>query len=80
MPFATLVALALTRIAAPTQEVRKRGSESRTTFGRFSARGTHIPGDLMIVCLWSTVGLVLTALLACLGYGEQIGQFLAAAG
>jgi hypothetical protein len=39
-----------------------------------------MPGDLMIVCLWSTVGLVLTALLACLGFGEQIGRFLAAAG
>jgi hypothetical protein len=80
MRFATLVPLALSRIAAPGYKVRKRALESQTTYGRFSAQGAHIPSDLIIVCLWSTVGLALTALLACLGFGDQIGQFLAAAG
>ena len=80
MRFPTLVLLALSRVAAPAHKARKRALVSRTTSARFSARGAHMPGDLMIVCLWSTVGLVLTALLACLGFGEQIGRFLAAAG
>ena len=54
---------------APTGEVRT-----------IAGRRARIPADLAIVCLWSAMGLLLTALFASLGFGEQIGQFLAAAG
>jgi hypothetical protein len=77
MPFATVISLALNSIAGPIHEIRRR---NRATFGRFSSEGTHITGNLTIVCLWSTAGLVLMGLLASLGFGDQIGQFLAAVG
>jgi hypothetical protein len=54
---------------APTGEV-----------GTFTGRGARIPADLAIVCLWAAVGLVLTGLFAGLGFGNEITQFLAAAG
>jgi hypothetical protein len=65
------------RIAAPVHQIRARALKDRP----FSAqKGSLVPGDLMIVCLWSTAGLVLTGLLASLGFGDQIAQFLASAG
>jgi hypothetical protein len=67
MPFAALVPPALSGFA-PADEVG--------TFGR----GARIPADLAIVCLWAAVGLVLTDLFASLGFGNEIAQFLAAAG
>ena len=64
-------------IAAPVHQIRARALKARP----FSAeKGSLDRGDLVIVCLWSTAGLVLTGLLASLGLGEQIAQFLAAAG
>jgi hypothetical protein len=36
--------------------------------------------DFCIACLWSAVGLTLTALLFALGLGAEIGQLLAMAG
>jgi hypothetical protein len=62
------------RIAAPVHQIRARALKDRP----FTA--SLVPGDLMIVCLWSTAGLVLTGLLASLGFGDQIAQFLASAG
>jgi len=53
---------------APTGEVG--------TFGR----GARIPADLVIVCLWGAAGLVLTGFFASLGFGNEMAQFLAAAG
>lgn len=35
--------------------------------------------DFRIVCLWSTVGLVLTALTFALGFSAEVGQALAVA-
>ena len=66
------------RIAAPVHQIRARALKARP----FSAeKGSLNHSDLVIVCLWSTAGLVLTGLLASLGFGEQIAaQFLAAAG
>jgi len=65
------------RVAVPVHEIRARALKDRL----FSAqKGSLVPADLMIVCLWSTAGLVLTSLLASLGFGNQIAQFLAAAG
>jgi hypothetical protein len=64
-------------IAAPVHQIRARALKARP----FSAeKGSLDRSDLVIVCLWSTAGLVLTGLLASLGFGEQIAQFLAAAG
>jgi hypothetical protein len=39
-----------------------------------------IPVELAVVCLWSTVGLLLTALFLALGFGAEIERALAAAG
>jgi hypothetical protein len=39
-----------------------------------------IPIDLIVVCLWSTLGLVVTAALFTLGFGAEFGQALAIAG
>ena len=65
------------RITAPVHQIRARALKARP----FSAeKGSLDRGDLVIVCLWSTAGLVLTGLLASLGFGEQIAQFLVAAG
>jgi hypothetical protein len=65
------------RIAAPAHQIRARALKARP----FSAEKSSLDyADLVIVCLWSTAGLVLTGLLASLGFGEQIAQFLAAAG
>jgi len=42
--------------------------------------GIAVPGDLRVVCLWSTIGCALTGLWFALGYGVEIGQVLAVAG
>jgi hypothetical protein len=64
------------RIAAPVHQMRPRALKARA----LSAEKSGLDyGDLIIVCLWSTAGLVLTGLLASLGLSEQIAQFLAAA-
>ena len=60
------------RIAGPVYQI---GARDRPFKAEKDSLG---PGDLMIVCLWSTAGLVLTGLLASLGFGDQIAQFLAA--
>jgi hypothetical protein len=39
-----------------------------------------VPIDLVVVCLWSALGLVLTALALTLGFGVEIGQMVAMAG
>jgi hypothetical protein len=39
-----------------------------------------IPGDLKVACLFSAVGLGLTALFFALGNGADVGQLLAGAG
>jgi hypothetical protein len=54
---------------APTGEV-----------GTLTGQGARIPADLVIVCLWSALGLVLTGLFASLGFGNEGTAFLAAAG
>ena len=64
-------------IAGPVHQIRARASKDRPLKAE---KDGLVPGDLMIVCLWSIAGLVLTALLASLGFGDQIAQFLAAAG
>jgi len=62
------------RIAAPVHQIGAHALKDRPFKAELG------PGDLMIVCLWSTAGLVLMGLLASLGFGDQIAQFLAAAG
>ena len=49
-------------------------------FGTLSPRATLVPVDFSVVCLWATLGLVMTALAFTLGFGAEIGQALAAAG
>jgi hypothetical protein len=39
-----------------------------------------VPVDFIIVCLWTTLGLVLTALVFALGPSAEVGQALATAG
>jgi hypothetical protein len=39
-----------------------------------------ITGDLVIVCLWSVLGLTLAALAFQLGFGAQMTDFLAISG
>lgn len=39
-----------------------------------------LPIDFGIVCLWATLGLVLTALTFTLGFSIEVGQALAVAG
>ena len=64
-------------IATPIHQIKARALKGRP----FNAeKNSLVPGDLVIVCLWSTAGLVLTGLLASLCFGDQIAQFLAAAG
>ena len=70
-------ALSENGIAAPALQIRARASKDRPLKAE---KDGLVPGDLMIVCLWSTAGLVLMGLLASLGFGDQIAQFLAAAG
>jgi hypothetical protein len=36
--------------------------------------------NLILICVWSIVGLALTGLSFALGFGVQVGQALAAAG
>jgi hypothetical protein len=41
---------------------------------------TLIPADLAIVCLWSALGLLLTAIILAPGFGVEVGQALVMAG
>jgi len=52
-------------------------SELSPTYGPFRQ---SIPTDFRVVCLWSALGLTLTALLYAMGFGPEIGQALMAAG
>jgi hypothetical protein len=80
MSFVTPGSPVLSRVIAPIYDLRERALKNRTTFGKFSAQGARVPGGLIVVVAWSTIGLVLTGLLASFGFSEQIGQFLAVAG
>jgi hypothetical protein len=40
----------------------------------------NFPVNLVVVCLWSIVGLLLTALVLALGFGVEMSQALAVAG
>jgi hypothetical protein len=42
--------------------------------------GTTLSTDVCIVCLWSVCGLAFTGLFFALGFGQEIGQALMAAG
>lgn len=44
------------------------------------SKGRAIPVDLEVVCLWSALGLMLTALFLAFGFGVDIGQALMLAG
>jgi hypothetical protein len=65
MPLTALVSPALSRSAAAIPEIKDRALKDLASIGRLWAT---IPGDLIIVVLWSTAGLVLTALLASFGF------------
>lgn len=45
-----------------------------------AAQERAIPVDLEVACLWSTLGLILTALFLALGFGIDIGQAVMLAG
>jgi hypothetical protein len=47
---------------------------------RVTRPGTEASTNFSIVCLWSVLGLTLTALLFALGLGAEVGQILAMAG
>jgi hypothetical protein len=50
---------------------------------RFSTNvpvGSAVPVDVEVVCLWSALGLMLTALFLALGFGVDIEQALMLAG
>ena len=49
-------------------------------FSCIIARRATVPIDLAVVCLSSSLGLVLTALAMTLGFGIEIGQALATTG
>jgi hypothetical protein len=49
-------------------------------FPRDISQRTSISIDLRIVCLWATIGLVLTALMFTNGFSSEVGQVLAVAG
>jgi hypothetical protein len=49
-------------------------------FSRNIPERTVVPVELAIVCLWSALGLVVTALAFAVGFGVEVGQLLAAAG
>ena len=74
---AATAALSPNGIAAPALQIRAGASKDRPLKAEKDSLTT---GDLRVVCLWSIAGLVLTGLLASLGFGDQIAQFLAAAG
>ena len=46
----------------------------------FIHQPASIPVDFSIVCLWATLGLVLTALMFALGFDAEVGQALIIAG
>ena len=65
--FSALVPPAPSGFTAPTREVE-------------TAWSARIPADLVVVCLWAAAGLALTGLLAGLGFGSEITQYMAVAG
>jgi hypothetical protein len=42
-------------------------------------RGVRIPIDLVIICIWTLLGLGLTAFAASLGFGAEITEILSRA-
>jgi hypothetical protein len=54
--------------------------EGLRSFSADIPKGKATPIDLEVVCLWSALGLVLTALYLALGFGLDIGQALMLAG
>jgi hypothetical protein len=50
------------------------------TFPHNVTQRAVLPIDFRIVCLWATLGLVLTALTFTLGFGAEVAQALALAG
>jgi hypothetical protein len=48
-------------------------------FERFD-RGSHIAEDLGVVCVWSLLGLIASALAIVAGFGAELGQILLIAG
>ncbi len=48
------------------------------TFGRSDTEG--MPADFAVVCLWSFLGLDLTALIIALGFGAQLAEIFSIAG
>jgi hypothetical protein len=50
------------------------------SFARSIPQSAPVSYDFGIVCLWSFLGLDLTALAIAFGYGAQIAEILAAAG
>jgi hypothetical protein len=54
--------------------------ETPSTFSNIIPQRAALPIDFRIVCLWATLGLVLTALTVTLGFGAEVAQALALAG
>jgi hypothetical protein len=49
-------------------------------FERFDRQGSHIAGDLRVICAWSLLGLTVSALAIASGFGTELGQILLIAG
>jgi len=56
------------------------GHDASGSFRRFSGQGAAIPADFHLVCLWTGLGLAMTALAFALGFGVEVRQALALAG
>ena len=49
-------------------------------FERFDRQGSHIAGDLRLVCAWSLLGLAVSALAIAAGFGAELDAILLVAG
>ncbi|MHB8271634.1 hypothetical protein [Bradyrhizobium sp.] len=49
-------------------------------FGRFDRQGSHNAEDLRLVCAWSLLGLIASALAIASGFGTELAEVLLIAG
>jgi hypothetical protein len=54
--------------------------QAPAAFARIASERMPIAADFHIVCLWSMLGLLMTAAAFALGFGPELGQALAMAG
>jgi hypothetical protein len=72
--------LPIVLIEPPQTEWRPSGHEEEAPMPTGTAFKLANVTDVCVVCLWTTLGLTLTAVFFALGFEAEIGQLLALAG